>query len=45
MSFSLPFLLVPEVKKIVEVVPDILGMETGIPAKSLVIYTLDIETL
>lgn len=41
-NFSLPFLLLPEVKKIVEVIADILRMANMILAKSLVMYTLDI---
>ena len=41
MNFLLPFLLLPEVKELVEVTVDVQRMGTGIVAKSLVICTLD----
>lgn len=40
MNCPLPFLLLPEVKELVEITVDVQRMGTGILAKSLVVYTL-----
>lgn len=41
MNFLLPFLLLPDIKELVEVAVDVQRMGNGILAKSLVTYTLD----